>query len=259
LRYNNNYFVAEEIKTNKITYGFFSKEGGCSKDNYYSLNCSKSSGDNKKLVTKNINIAKKKLGLENCKLKLIRQIHSNKVEIIDQNNLNEKIIADGSITKNKNIALAIMTADCAPIFIFDPDCSFICCLHIGWKGCLTNIVKTAVKIISKITSQKLIAIVGPCLSKENFEVEQKFKNAFISQDLHYENFFSIKPKQQKPHFDMRGLINFQLKSCSVNKISNVAIDTYSNENLFFSHRRSSHLGTLPTGRLINIIGFRDAT
>ena len=259
MRYKNNYFVAEDIKTEKITYGFFSKEGGCSKGNYYSLNCSKDSGDNKNLVTKNINIAKKKLGLENCELKLIRQIHSNKVEIIDQNNLNEKIVADGCITKNKNIALAIMTADCAPIFIFDMECSFICCLHIGWKGCLSNIVNTAVKIITKITSQKLIAIIGPCLSKENFEVEENFKNFFISQNLHYENFFSIKSNQQKSHFDMRGLINYQLKSCSVDKISNIGIDTYSNKHLFFSHRRSSHLFTLPTGRLINIIGFRDST
>ena len=257
MRYKNNYFVAEDIKTKKITYGFFSKEAGCSKGNYDYPKCSKSSGDNKKLVTTNINIAKKKLGLEKNKLKLIRQIHSNKVEIIDRKNLNEKIVADGSITKNKNIALAIMTADCAPIFIFDLDCSFICCLHIGWKGCLNNIVKIAVKIISKITSQELIAIVGPCLSKENFEVEEKFKDVFINQDLHYENFFSIKSNQQKPHFDMRGLINYQLQSCSVNKISNVDIDTYSNEHLFFSHRRSSRLSKLPTGRLINLIGFRD--
>ena len=65
MRYKNNYFVAEDIKTKKITYGFFSKEGGCSKGNYDSLNCSNSSGDNRKLVTANINIAKKKLGLEN--------------------------------------------------------------------------------------------------------------------------------------------------------------------------------------------------
>ena len=259
MRYNNNYFVAEDIKIKKITYGFFSKEGGCSKGNYDSLNCSKSSGDNKKLVATNINIAKKKLGLEKRKLKLITQIHSNKVEIIDQKNFNEIIVADGSITKKKNIALAIMTADCAPIFIFDLDCSFICCLHIGWKGCLNNIVKIAVKIISKITSQKLIAIVGPCLSKESFEVDEKLKFFFINKDLYYENFFSINPNQQKPHFDMRGLINYQLQSCSVDRISNVDIDTYSNERLFFSHRRSSHLCTLPTGRLINLIGFRDVS
>ena len=69
----------------------------------------------------------------------------------------------------------------------------------------------------KITSQKLIAIVGPCLSKENFEVEEKFKNVFMNQDLHYEKFFLIKSNKQKPFFDMRGLINYQLKSCSVDR------------------------------------------
>jgi len=132
LRYKKNYFVAEDIETKKITYGFFSKEGGCSKGNFDSLNCSFNSGDNRKLVRKNINIAKKKLGLEDSKIKLISQIHSNKVEIINQKNLNEKIVADGSITKNKNIALAIMTADCAPIFIFDLDCSlFAVCILAG--------------------------------------------------------------------------------------------------------------------------------
>ncbi len=259
MRYKDNYFVAENFETKKITYGFFSKEGGCSKGNYDSLNCSYNSGDNRKLVTTNINIAKKKLGLEGGKIKLISQIHSKKVEIIDQKNLNQKIIADGSITKNKNIALAIMTADCAPVFMFDSDCSFISCLHIGWKGCLNNIVKIAVNILTEITDQELIVIVGPCLSKENFEVEEKFRDVFITKDLLYENFFTIKLNEQKPHFDMRGLINYQLQSCAVDKISNVNIDTYSNEHLFFSHRRSSHLCTLPTGRLINLIGFRDVS
>ena len=79
MRYNNNYFVSEDIKTKKITYGFFSKKGGCSNGNYYSLNCSKSSGDNNKLVTTNIKIAKKKLGLERCKLKLIKIISKKKL------------------------------------------------------------------------------------------------------------------------------------------------------------------------------------
>ena len=252
-----NYFIAEDILAKKIAYGFFSKKGCCSKVNFYSLNCSNTSGDEKKIVKKNIQIAQNKLGLEDCDLKFIKQIHSNKVEIIDKNNLNKMIVADGSITKNKKIALAVMTADCAPIFIFDLESSFVCCLHIGWKGCLNNIVKSAIKKISKFTNNKLTAIVGPCLSKENFEVEEKFKNNFIKKNLYYENFFIKKSKKLKSHFDMRGIINFQLKNCFVDKISNIAIDTYSNENLFFSHRRATHSSALPTGRLINIIGFRD--
>ena len=55
---------------------------------------------------------------------------------------------------------------------------------------------------------------------------------------------------------MRGLINFQLQNCFLNQISNISLDTYKNEELFYSHRKSIHQGILPTGRMINIIGFR---
>ena len=65
-------------------------------------------------------------------------------------------------------------------------------------------------------------------------------------------------KNQKTYFDIRALINFQLQKYSINKIINIAIDTYSNKDLFFSHRKSTHNGSLPTGRMINIISFRDA-
>ena len=61
--YKNNYFISDSVKTDKIKYGFFSKENGCSTGNYRSLNCNISSGDKKKLVYKNIDIAKKKTRL----------------------------------------------------------------------------------------------------------------------------------------------------------------------------------------------------
>ena len=54
---------------------------------------------------------------------------------------------------------------------------------------------------------------------------------------------------------MRSLINFQIKNSKINNITNFNFDTYQNEDLFFSHRRSSHKDSLPTGRMINIIGF----
>ena len=54
---------------------------------------------------------------------------------------------------------------------------------------------------------------------------------------------------------MRNLIKFQLSENKIMKIDDIDIDTYENKDLFFSHRRSTHLNKLPTGRMINIIGF----
>ena len=57
-------------------------------------------------------------------------------------------------------------------------------------------------------------------------------------------------------FNMRGLIEQQLRDLSVKHIFHVNNDTYRESDLFFSHRRSTQKGTLPTGRMINIIGFK---
>ena len=55
---------------------------------------------------------------------------------------------------------------------------------------------------------------------------------------------------------MRALIKQQLIDENIYNIEDIKEDTYSNVELFFSHRRSTHLQNLPTGRMINIIGFR---
>ena len=54
---------------------------------------------------------------------------------------------------------------------------------------------------------------------------------------------------------MRGMIKFQLKENDITNIEDIDLDTYSKKNLFYSHRRSTHKNNLPTGRMINIIGF----
>ena len=101
-----------------------------------------------------------------------------------------------------------------------------------------------------------VAIIGPCLDQENFEVDETFKEKFIRKNLYYKTFFGKKAGNNKIYFDMRGLIDLQLRELSINDIFHVNKDTYSEENLFFSHRRAKHRDALPTGRMINIIGFK---
>ena len=252
-----NFLKIKKIE-DKINIGFFYSKGGVSKGNYNSLNCSLSSFDKKDNVKTNIKIAKKKLGITKKKLKLLSQIHSNKICLINRNNFKNNHFGDGMITKDKNIALGVLTADCAPIFIFDYKMSYICCLHSGWKGTLSNICGKSIKILNKkkLKSSNMIAIVGPCLAGTNFEVDKKFKLQFIKQKSTYSIFFKSKNKT-KDLFYMRNLINYQLKQEGVNNIYNIRKDTYSNSRNFFSHRRASHKKQLNTGRMINIISFRD--
>ena len=241
-----------------VNLGFFTSKGGISKGNFNSLNCSKSNDDKKNNVSKNIKIAINALGIEKKRLKLINQIHSNKIFFVNNNNLNKDIYGDGLITENKNIALGILTADCAPIFIFDKKKSIVCCLHSGWKGALNNIVSKGITKIKrkKIKSQNIIVIVGPCLGFNNFEVDKKFKLKFIKKNRSYQKFFKSK-NRNKDIFDLRNLINFQISKEGIDNVFNIRKDTYKNSHIFFSHRRATHQNKIQTGRMINIISLRD--
>ena len=251
-----NYITSKKINPS-VTFGFFTRNGGYSSKNFNSLNCSYSSGDKKKLVDKNIKFAKKKIGLKKTILKTLNQSHSNKVYLINKNNIKKKFIGDAIITKDPNISIAVLTADCCPIFFFDSEYSFISCVHAGWKGVYLNIIEKTINKIIKIqpNKNKINAIIGPCLNKKNFEVSEDFKNKFLNKENKYKKFFLSHHKETKYLFDMRGLIKSQILDKKIKNIENINLDTYSNKNLFFSHRRSTHLDIFPTGRMINIIGF----
>ena len=242
------------IKNIKINHAFFNRLYGCSKKEFKSLNCSTSNGDDKKLVNKNRLKALRKLKLHKKKLILIKQIHSAKVIEIKQSNLNKKIEADGMITALNNVVLGVLTADCAPIFIYDNKCKFVCCLHSGWKGALKNISKNAITIFDKhnIHRSNLTAIIGPCLGAKNYEVDRSFEKRFCNKQSSFSRFFR-KKNNTKFYFNLRGLIKYQLKELGLKKIHNINLDTYSNKNLFYSHRRSVHEDKNTTGRLINLI------
>ena len=242
------------IKNSPAKHGFFTRLDGLSKKQFRSLNCSSSNNDDKKNVNQNRLIAIKNLNLNKKKLILITQTHSSKVIRITKNNLDKNIKADGVITSLNNVILGILTADCAPVIIYDDKNKFVCNLHSGWKGSLNNISQTAIKLFDKyqIKRKNLTAIVGPCLGAKNYEVDKNFQRMFIEKNFKYSKFFRYKNKK-KSYFNLRALINYQLAELGLKKIYNINRDTYSSENLFFSHRRSTHKGEKTTGRLINLI------
>jgi polyphenol oxidase len=242
------------IKESHLKHGFFTRLDGLSKKQFRSLNCSSSNDDDKKNVNENRLIAIKNLNLNKKKLILITQTHSSKVIRITKNNLDKNIKADGVITSLNNVVLGILTADCAPVMIYDDKNKFVCNLHSGWKGSLNNISQTAIKLFDKyqIKRKNLTAIVGPCLGVKNYEVDKNFQRIFIEKNIKYTKFFRFKNKK-KSYFNLRALINYQLSELGLKKIYNINRDTYSSESLFFSHRRSTHKGGKTTGRLINLI------
>ncbi len=246
-------FYSKRLKKFKrIKHCFFSRKGGFSKGIYSSLNCGKGSKDNKKKINQNLNYVAKKMDVALNNLVLMHQTHSNKVEIIKKNKSKKRIFSDALITSNKRIALGVLTADCVPILIYDDKNEIVACIHAGWKGALSNIIKKTIHKIKKISKKnKIYASVGPCIGKASYEVEKDFYEKFIFKSKKNKIYFSIKNKTKKL-FNLRKFVSDKLKELNIS-VDHVNRDTFREKNNFFSYRRSSIDKHPDYGRCISVI------
>ena len=241
-----------KIKT--IKHGFFNKTGGKSKDIYKSLNCGPGSKDNKKNIKKNLQIVRKKISKKTKNIFLVHQIHSSKFIFIDKTYENkDKPEVDAIITNRKNFAIAVLTADCAPILVYDDKMKMIAAIHAGWKGALKGIIAKVIKFMIKkgCKSENITAAIGPSISQKNYEVKEDFKRIFIKKDKKNNKFFKI--KYNKLYFDLPNYVKFCLLNNKIKKIESMNIDTFHINNNFFSARRALKLNHVDYGRNISII------
>ena len=159
------------IKIKDLKHCFFNSIGGQSKNIYKSLNCGPGSKDNKKNIKKNLQIVRKKISKKAKNIFLVNQIHGNKFIFIDKIYDNKKKPkADAIITTRKNFPIAVLTADCAPILIYEDKMKMIAAIHAGWKGAFKGIITKVIKFMIKkgCKPENITAVVGPSISQKNY-------------------------------------------------------------------------------------------
>ena len=218
------------------------------------MNIEPGSADKKKNILKNLEVVSNKIKAKNKKIILLNQVHSNKFHYIDiHSKFNDKFEGDALITDRKNMPIAVLTADCAPVLIYDDDKEMIAAIHAGWKGSYKGIVEKVVKFMIKkgCSPKNITAAIGPCISSNNYEVKEGFVKKFIRKDKN--NIIFFKKTKNKNYFSLNKYIYFQLKSLNIKKIDIINKDTFVSKNNFFSARRSNSHNENDYGRNISII------
>ena len=239
----------------EISHGFFNRNGGKSSGIYKSLNCGSGSKDKKNIVNTNLKIVKKKISKKSEEIFLLHQIHSDKFVFIKKKfkSNKKKIKADAIITNKKKLPIAVLTADCVPILLYDNKNNMIAAIHAGWKGAFKGIIKKVINFMVKQGCKKssIIAAIGPSISQKSYNVKEDFKKKFIKKNRKNKIFF--KRKKNILYFDLPNFVKSQLKSIKIRNIDMMNIDTYDEKNNFFSARRSLRLKHDDYGRNISII------
>jgi len=235
-----------------IEHGFFDRKGGISRGIYKSLNCGPGSFDKKINIKKNLNIVLNKIKYKKKNLILLNQMHSNKFYYLKKNP-KKRLKGDGILTNYRQIALGILTADCAPILFYDPKKKIIGAAHAGWRSAYKRNTKKIINFYLKNGSnlKDIYIVIGPCISQKNYEVKNDFKKKFVKQNSNNKKYF--KSKAKKIFFSLKDYIAGQLKEFGIKNIEIIKKDTFNVKNNFFSARRSLKNKNNDYGRNISII------
>ncbi len=183
--------------------------------------------------------------VEPVHIQWLDQVHGNHVAEITTVS-SDAITADASITRQKNIVLAIMTADCLPILLSHKEGTEVAAIHGGWRPLAANIIeKTIEKMHSNST--ELVAWLGPCIGHDAFEVGVEVKEVFTQQDKAFTSAF-VKQKNGKYLADLHKIAQIQLQSLGIQLITSLDECTYQRTDKYYSYRKEQ-----VTGRMASII------
>ena len=146
-----------------------------------------------------------------------------------------------------------MTADCAPILIYDNKKKIIAAIHAGWKGAYKGIINRVINFMIRkgCNLRNITAVIGPSISVKNYEVKDDFKKKLIKKDK--KNFKYFKLSNNKLYFDLNKYNHSLLLTNQIKNIETIKIDTFDIKNKFFSARRALRLNQNDYGRNISII------
>jgi polyphenol oxidase len=235
-----------------IPHGFLTRLGGVSTGIVGGLQVGHGADDDPAAVEENRRLAVEAV-LPGAPLATVYQVHSpDAVLATEAWAYDERPKADALVTDRRGLLLGIVTADCAPVLFADAEAGVVGAAHAGWRGAHGGVIENTVAAMEKLGARasRIAAAIGPAIAQASYEVDAPFRANFTPDD---ERFFAP-GRPERWQFDLAGYVAARLEQAGVGPIEDLALDTYSDEERFFSHRRSVHRGEPNYGRQISLIG-----
>jgi len=239
-----------------VIHAFFTRRGGVSGGIYAGLNCGQGSNDDTAHVQENKRRAMAALGLGADRLALVHQVHSPDVWTADAPRARPDMVkADALVGRVRDMALGILTADCAPVLFADGKAGVAAAAHAGWRGAMAGVLENAVARMEAAGAARanIHAALGPCSRQASYEVGQDMKDAFAVRHDDHDRYFAAGKRSGHYQFDLAGFIMDRLAALGLASTHDVGLDTYPDADRFYSYRRATHRGEADYGRELSVI------
>lgn len=238
-----------------VRHGFFTRQGGVSTGLYEGLNTGVGSKDDPAAVAENRRRVAGHLGGAPDDLAACFQIHSAVARVAEAGWKGERPEGDAVVSAAPGVICAVLTADCAPILLADPEAGVVGAAHAGWKGALDGVVHSTVNAMQALGAEprRVVAVVGPCIAQASYEVAADFQDRFDHHDPGSARFFAPGEGADKRLFDLPAFVLWRLEQAGVADAAWTGDDTRIDAARFYSNRRAYLEGEADFGRLMSAI------
>jgi len=234
-----------------VPHAFLGRRGGVSTGIAAGLNVGFGAGDDPAAVAENRRRAADAV-LPGAPLVAVHQVHSPDCVIVEQPwGDDRRPTADALVTRLPGVVLGIVTADCAPVLLADPEAGVVGAAHAGWRGAHGGVLASTVAAMESLGARpsRMIAAIGPAIAQPSYEVGDDFRAAFAQTDWR----FFAPSRAGHWQFDLEAYVAARLQQAGVGHIERLGLDTYADETRFFSFRRMTHRAEGNYGRQFSLI------
>lgn len=206
-----------------VVHAFSTRLGGVSEGPFASLNLGVHRGDDPERVRENYRRFCSCVGAAPDRLVFSNQVHRDQVRVVTRGDEGKGLSipvdyeADALVTNEPGLTLAVFTADCIPVLLYDPAGRSVGAVHAGWRGAALGIAARAVETMGSAFGARpgdILAAVGPGLSQCCFEtdgdVPDAMMKAFGEGAAGY-----LQRRGQKWHVDLKGINALCLRMAGV--------------------------------------------
>src|SRR5512146_41167 len=159
---------------------------------------------------------------------------------------------DALVTDQPGVTVAVRTADCVPVLVYDRRRRAVAAIHAGWRGAVAGIVPRTIELmVSRFKSVEtdLRVSIGPSAGPCCYEVDETVLAPLRSELPDWQALLRDH-RGSKARLDLKALVRRQVAQLGIRPehITGVNLCTICHGDLFYSYRREGRVnGTMLSG------------
>ncbi len=188
----------------------------------------------------------------------VKQVHGTDALIVDRALTPSDRFVDGwdaLVTDQRDVMVAVRTADCVPVLMHDSKRQVVAAVHAGWRGAVAGIINKTIAVMKTrfgSDPNHLRVSIGPSAGACCYEVDEPVLDKLHQACPDVGDLVVRKQRGGKRHLDLKALVREQARTAGAHpdSITSVNLCTICHEDLFFSYRREGRV----MGTMVSAIG-----